>query len=407
MTKERASAQLIWCLFWIYTINILGKTSFSAATVALINEGMLSKTQAGLISGVFWMLYAVGQVIGGFAVNKMPAYVMLKTAIVVSTIANLLMAFQNEFIPMLIIWSINGILQFGMWPAVLKLISEEIIAKQKSGAMNRLAFCYCLGSILSYFLTSVILEVLSWKYVFIGSGMMTGISWLVSIYAGQKLSPILQEKEVRAEIVVRKKEKLTWNIVWRSELICFCMLIAIKGIVDNGIKNWMPTIMMETFGAAPSYTSILSVGLLVTNILGVVLCKKIYEKVKCDELLVLRILYAMTTPMMLMLLNFENMNIYISTVLMSGVTILVYGSGQILAMNYPGRFLNWGLTATVGGIINGFAAFGNVIATYGSGYIADHFGWNVMIMIWNVLILLFVALTILMMPMWKKFRWKK
>ena len=65
MTKQKASTQLFWCLFFVYTINIIGKTSFSAAIVALIDASILTKTEAGLISCVFWLLYAVGQFAGG------------------------------------------------------------------------------------------------------------------------------------------------------------------------------------------------------------------------------------------------------------------------------------------------------------------------------------------------------
>lgn len=407
MTKSKASLSLFWSLFFVYIINIIGKTSFSTATAALVDEAVLTKTQAGLISGIFWLLYAVGQFIGGFVTNKVSAYTMINITIIGSAITNLLMAFTEEFIPMLIIWSVAGIVQFGMWPAILKLVSTEIVMEQRAGAMNRLAFCYCLGSILSYMLTTIILTILSWKYIFLGSGVITGISLISSIYAGRKLSPVLQVTKRSITIGTQKKEKLTWDIVWKSELIFFCILMVIKAVADTGIKNWMPTIMMETYSATPSYTSLLSVGLLFTNIFGVVLCTKIYDKVKNDELATLRILYAVTVPMLLLLLNFENMNIYIATALMSGITILIYGSGQILQMNYPGRFLVYGQTAIVGGIINCFAAIGNVIATYGGGYIADHFGWNVMILIWNILILLFVVMTILMVPMWKRFRWKK
>ena len=407
MTQSKASVRLFWSLFFIYTINIIGKTSFSTATAALVNEAVLTKTQAGLISGIFWMLYAVGQFIGGFVTNKVSAYTMINITIIGSAVTNLLMAFTEDFVPMLVIWSVSGIVQFGMWPAILKLVSTEIVMEQRAGAMNRLAFCYCLGSILSYMLTTIILTILSWKYIFWGSGVITGISLISSIYAGHKLSPVLQVKERSITIGTQKKEKLTWDIVWKSELIFFCILMVIKAVADTGIKNWMPTIMMETYSATPSYTSLLSVGLLFTNIFGVVLCTSIYDKVKNDELVTLRILYAATVPMLLLLLNFENMNIYIATALMSGITILIYGSGQILQMSYPGKFLVYGQTAIVGGIVNCFGAIGNVIATYGSGYIADHFGWNVMILIWNILILLFVVMTILMVPLWKKFRWKK
>lgn len=307
---------------------------------------------------------------------------------------------------MFVIWGLSGLLQFGLWPAILKLLSTEIVAKQRSSAMFRISFCYCIGSIMSYILTAAVLAKWSWRLIFILCGVVGACSILFALYAEHRLSPLLREEEESREIAKREKGQLTSELVYRSGLILFCVLMVIKAVADSGIKSWMPTIMMETYGASPSYTSLLSVVLLVTNMLGVLITAFIYEKTKSDELTTLRVLYVAIIPMMLLLLNLKHLNVLIVTILMSGITILVYGSGQILTLNYPGRFHKWGLTATVGGIINCFAAIGNVIASYGGGFIADHFGWNTMIVVWNLLIIVFVILTIHMIPTWKKFRWK-
>ena len=307
---------------------------------------------------------------------------------------------------MFVIWGLSGLLQFGLWPAILKLLSTEIVAKQRSSAMFRISFCYCIGSIMSYILTAAVLAKWSWRLIFILCGVVGACSILFALYAEHRLSPLLREEEESREIAKREKGQLTSELVYRSGLILFCVLMVIKAVADSGIKSWMPTIMMETYGASPSYTSLLSVVLLVTNMLGVLITAFIYEKTKSDELTTLRVLYVAIIPMMLLLLNLKHLNVLIVTILMSGITILVYGSGQILTLNYPGRFHKWGLTATVGGIINCFAAIGNVIASYGGGFIADHFGWNTMIVVWNLLIIVFVILTIYMIPTWKKFRWK-
>lgn len=307
---------------------------------------------------------------------------------------------------MFVIWGLSGLLQFGLWPAILKLLSTEIVAKQRSSAMFRISFCYCIGSIMSYILTAAVLAKWSWRLIFILCGVVGACSILFALYAEHRLSPLLREEEESREIAKCEKGQLTSELVYRSGLILFCVLMVIKAVADSGIKSWMPTIMMETYGASPSYTSLLSVVLLVTNMLGVLITAFIYEKTKSDELTTLRVLYVAIIPMMLLLLNLKHLNVLIVTILMSGITILVYGSGQILTLNYPGRFHKWGLTATVGGIINCFAAIGNVIASYGGGFIADHFGWNTMIVVWNLLIIVFVILTIYMIPTWKKFRWK-
>lgn len=406
MSKERASSGLFWCLFFIYTVNIVGKTSFSAATVALIDEAVLTKMQAGLISGVFWLLYALGQFFGGFIANKANPYILIQSTIISSMLANFLLVFEENFLLMFITWGLNGILQFGFWPALLKIVSTEIIPPQRPGAMAKLGFCYCLGSIVSYVLTAGILMYSSYRYIFMGCGAITAVSLVASVYTQRRLSPMLRTTEERETPNIPRKGKFTWRIVWDSGLIFFCLLITIRNFVDSGIKNWMPVIIMETYGASPSFSTILSVGLLVTNILGVMVCVHVYGKTKYNELLALQIIYIVVLPMMLMLLGFENMNMYVTTIIMSGVTLLVYGSGQIMMINYPNRFGQYGLIAAVGGIINSFAAFGNVIASYISGYIAEHYGWNGTICIWNILIGLFIVVTISIVPLWKKFRRK-
>lgn len=402
--REKASSRLFICLFFIYTIHIIGKTSFSAATVGLIDDAILTKTQAGLISASYWLLYAGGQFVGGFVANKVSPYHLINLSIVTSAVANISLGFAENYVVMLIIWGFSGLLQFGLWPATLKLLSTEIVASQRTGAMFRISFCYCLGSILSYVLTAMVLAKWSWKWIFILCGVVGAFSILFTIYAEHKLSPILKEEEKPQEVIKSDRAKLTWQLVCKSGLILFCVLMVIKAVADSGIKSWMPTIMMETYGASPSYTSMLSVVLLITNMFGVLITAYIYEKTRSDELTTLRVLYIIIVPMLLVLLNLKHLNVLIVTVIMSGITILVYGSGQILTLNYPGRFHKWGLTATVGGIINCFAALGNVVASYAGGFIADHFGWNVMIIVWNVLIIGFVLITICMIPSWKKFR---
>ena len=406
-TTEKSSFILFWCLFFIYTSNIIGKTSFSAATVALINEELLTKTQAGLISGAYWFIYAAGQLVGGFLVNRISPYLCLNISIIGSALSNLLIIGADGFLPMLVIWSLGSAAQFGLWPAVLKLVSTEIVPRQRMMAMGRLAFCYCLGSILSYVFTATILAVTSWEYIFVLCGLVNVIVLPLSIFSSSRLSPALRCEEEEAVQDAGKSEKMTWRVVASSGLVFFCILMVIKAVVDNGIKSWMPPIMMETYGATPSYTSLLSVVLLVINIFGVLVSHFIYDKTKCDELKTLIILYTAIVPMIVTLLGFRSLNIYFVTILMSFITLLVYGSGQILQMNYPGRFHAYGLTATVGGIINCFAALGNVIATYGGGYIADNFGWDVMIGVWNVLLLAFVVIAVAMLPMWRKFRRKE
>jgi len=106
---------------------------------------------------------------------------------------------------------------------------------------------------------------------------------------------------------------------------------------------------------------------------------------------------------MLLLLNFRNMNIFITTLILSLIALFIYGSGQAMLMYYPARLERFGLTSVVGGFMNSCAAFGNVLATSGNGTVADLFGWDACIIVWVSLTVLFIVLTVSLIPVWKKF----
>jgi len=351
MHKTKASSRLFICLFIIYALNTFTKIAFSAVTAALIDEAVLTKTQAGTISGVFWFVYAIGQFAGGALANRYPVF-LLATSLIGGAVTNILMALSGGYIPMLVIWTANGVLQCGLWPSVLFLLANRIIPEQQGKAFTYIAYCYGIGSIMSYLCTSAVLSTLSWQYLFICCGVMSGLCLIPLIYMCKKLFPVLQVHSETKRIADRKDEKLPRGFVFKSGLIFFCSIFFVKSMCETGIKNWMPTMLLEIHGASPSFTSLLSVVLLLLNLCGVSLCAFIYNKVKEDESKSLFVIYFLILPLMLSLLKFRSMNMYVLTVIFSIITVLLYGTGQILSTYFPRRLHVYGKTAFIGGDVS-------------------------------------------------------
>ena len=77
MKMKKASLELSIFIFISYTLYVMGKMSFSAATVGLVESGVLTKTETGIINGMFWLVYAIGQLIGAAIVNKLNPYLLI------------------------------------------------------------------------------------------------------------------------------------------------------------------------------------------------------------------------------------------------------------------------------------------------------------------------------------------
>ena len=405
--KGVASRHLFACLFAIYTINVFGKVAFSAVTVELVGLGVMTKTEAGLVSAAFWLAYALGQFGGGVLANKISPYRLLSITFFGSFLANLLIAFFDSFLPMLLIWTANGLIQFGLWPSILRIISNEMLPTHRGKALGRLGYCYAFGSILSYLLTSVILLFLPWQAMFLCCAMVNLASVPVVWVMKKRYAPLLARasgREEPEEIPKQPKGRLTPSVWLGGGVLLFALMVLIRTVTDGCIKTWLPTILSETYGVSSSFTLFLTVVLLAVNVAGVVLCSLLYKKLRRDEAKTVLVMVGLSLPMTAALLWFERSPLALVVVLMIGITMLLYASDQVLTMHYPGQFHSMGLTASVGGILSGVSAFSGVLSSWGGGFIADHFGWNTLILFWVILLAVFVLIAAVAVPIWKRFK---
>lgn len=404
MKLEKASFRLCIFLGFAYTMYVIGKMSFSAATVGLIEDGVLSKTETGIISGVFWLIYALGQIAGAIIVNKVSAYLLIEIGIVGSAVSNILMACTENFAFMLVAWCLGAASQMGLWPGLLKLTSTEVADKHRPMIISYLAYAYSIGSIISYFLTAGILAVSTWEYIFLSCGIICAVAVPGIIYSKRRLSPILEKEFEQEADSDSPKGKLTWRIIWDRGLIFFALLMCLRTIVDSGVGSWMPTILFEVYGVSSTYSSLLSVVRSVISLLGITLGAFVYARLKGDELPSLLIVMVPLLPMILILNYLSILSVSIVIVLLFGATLLLAAASPRISLNYPARYQDVGLTATVGAIMNCMSTGGMALATYGGGYIADRFGWNAVVLMWTILIALFLIVAVSLIPIWNRFK---
>ena len=411
--KGIVSRRLFICLFLLYTLNVFGKIAFSAVTVELVDAEIMTKTQAGIVNAAFWLAYAIGQAFGGIVAGKQSPYRLLSITLLSSFAANALIVVLDQFVPILILWTINGFMQFGMWPAILRIVSTDLLPTHRVKGLARLGYCYSCGSIISYLLTSGILLILPWQSLFAACALVNLGSILFVYLMSKRYAPIIHAHRTEADhmaapaaVKMTPRAKLSMSLVWGSGLIFFVAIVFLRNATDTCIKNWMPTILTETYGVSPSFTLLLSVVLLIVNIFGVMLCSMLYKKLKRDEARTIFVLFVAALPMTVALLRFRSFPMLLTTLLMILITMVINSTGQATAMFYTCRFQTYGLTSFVGGFVNAFAALGNVLASWGGGYLADHFTWEIVILACLVLVAICLLLSATVIPIWKRFRQK-
>ena len=125
-------ARLLFLLCWFaYFTSYIGRLNYSSAMTAMIQEAVLTKSQAGFISMVYFFAYGIGQFCNGMLGDRFHPGKMIFTGLAIAAGANLCMGFVSGFGAMAVVWGINGYAQAMIWPPVIRIFAEMVSREQK------------------------------------------------------------------------------------------------------------------------------------------------------------------------------------------------------------------------------------------------------------------------------------
>ena len=96
LENKSVSKKFFWMLWIMYAVVYMTKSCYSGAMASIVHEGVLTKSQTGLITASFYFVYAPLQILGGIFADKYNPEKMIKIGLVGSGVANLINIFQPE-----------------------------------------------------------------------------------------------------------------------------------------------------------------------------------------------------------------------------------------------------------------------------------------------------------------------
>ena len=160
-------ALLLFVLCWAaYFTSYIGRLNYSSAMTAMIGEQVLSKTEAGFISMVYFFAYGIGQLTNGFLGDRFHPGKMIFTGLAVAAGANFLMGMTNSFVMMTVIWGINGYAQAMIWPPIIRIFAEMLEEKQKMKYCVNIVSSQVVGTLAAYLLAAAVMWLAGWRSVF-------------------------------------------------------------------------------------------------------------------------------------------------------------------------------------------------------------------------------------------------
>ena len=169
--------------FWgatvAYSLYYVCRMSLSVVKQPLIDEGVLSAGQLGLIGSALLFVYAVGKFMNGFIADYCNVRRFMATGLFISAAVNLIMGVLGfiqgpagflsvlMFISFAVLWGINGWMQsMGSPPGVISL--SRWFPRSKRGTYYSIfSSTPYVGEFLSFILTGVVVGAFGWQYGFI------------------------------------------------------------------------------------------------------------------------------------------------------------------------------------------------------------------------------------------------
>lgn len=173
--------------FWgatiAYSLYYVCRMSLSVVKQPLIDEGVLTAGELGLIGSALLLVYAVGKFMNGFIADYCNVRRFMATGLLISTLVNLLMGVFGLllgpaglpsvliFVSFAVLWGVNGWAQsMGSPPGVISL-SRWFPQSKRGTYYSMFSSSPYIGEFLSFIITGFVVGALGWEYGFLVASM--------------------------------------------------------------------------------------------------------------------------------------------------------------------------------------------------------------------------------------------
>ena len=364
-----------------YLAVYFAKNILSAVSPQMLEAGVSSQSMIGTYSSVYFICYAVGQLINGMVGDKIKARYMICFGVILAGVSILFFInLMNKPIFSCIAYGLTGIFLSMIFGPITKLVAENtepIYAPRCSVGYNFAAY---LGSPFAGLAASF----LAWNAVFyigVSALIVMGCICFVIFLVYEKKGII---KYNRFELRKDNNEKVSafdkLKTLVKHDIIRFVVIAIITGVVRTAVVFWLPVYLVQNLGfSSDASASIFTVATMALS-LNAFISVFVYEKLKRNMNLTILLAFTSATVMFLLVyfvkLPVLNIIFLILAVLSSNC------AASMLWSRYCPSLRETGLVSTATGFLD-FTSY--MAASAASSIFANAvtvIGWGNLILVW-------------------------
>ncbi len=237
--------QLRWSTFLSATIGYglyyVCRLSFNIVKKPIVDAGVFSETDLGVIGSALFFTYAIGKFTNGFLADRANVKRLMATGLLVTAVINLILGFTHYFLLFVILWGINGWAQsLGAASGVVNQ-TRWFSRKERGTYYGFWSASHNLGDALTNIVVAGIVGFAGWQWGFYGAATV-GFLGFIMLYLFMHDRPEslgLQHIEPQVQSSGNKDSNTAQLTVLRNPLIWILALSsALMYVSRYAIQSW-------------------------------------------------------------------------------------------------------------------------------------------------------------------------
>lgn len=180
---KRRLKRLQWSTFLAatlgYGIYYVCRLSLNVVKKPIVDEGVFSEIELGIIGAVLFFTYAVGKFTNGFLADRSNINRFMSTGLLVTALVNLCLGFVHSFILFAVLWGISGWFQSMGAASCVVGLSRWFTDKERGSFYGFWSASHNIGEAMTFIIVASIVSALGWRYGFLGAGLVGLIGALI------------------------------------------------------------------------------------------------------------------------------------------------------------------------------------------------------------------------------------
>lgn len=407
-TISKNTKKIAYLLALVYFTSYCMRVNLAVMLVKICSEMQVEKSALAIVITGLTVAYGTGQVISGFLGDRIKPQHIIPAGLALAVACNVGIFFTSTIPAMTVIWSINGFAHALLWPPIVRLMSTHLSAEDYSFAAVRVNQGSSIATISLYLFCPLLLGFMQWRTIMLLCAAWGAVMIALWFILYPRIFTKKEALEERVEVPALPKEQKVFPIpLYIFGAISLIMPgIMMQGMLRDGVTNWMPSFLLETFGLSEENSIISTVILAIFTMVSYSAFSALQKRFFKNEVMCAAAIFGGSAIVCGILFLVNSLTpaaaLVPSLILMALTVAAMHGVNLMLIAIVPRRFVPFGKVSTYSGILNACTYVGAALSTYGFAALAETFDWNFTILTWVAISLVGALLCFFAARIWQR-----